>query len=103
MPSPYAVPSSALPGQVYPGQAFRLFTPPVRRRRMDRSDRLFGRMFIDDPQTILKNSDGTYVAVESPSPEQAANAAAVYAGGHVYQVSLEEADALTAAGYEVQI
>ena len=103
MPSKYAVPASAIPGDVYPGQTFRLFSPPTRRRRMDTRDPLFRRMFLSDPQTILKNADGSYVAVESPTTSQAADAAYVYVGGHTYQVSLEEADALTAAGYEVQI
>lgn len=103
MPAKYAVPTSAIPGDTYPGQTFRLFSPPVRRRRMDTRDPLFRRMSLNDPQTVLKNVDGTYVVVESPTPEQAAAAAVVYTGGHTYQVSLAEADALTAAGYEVQI
>ena len=103
MPSNFAVPTSALPGQVYPGQTFRLFTPPTRRRRMDNRDPLFRRMFLNEQQTVLKNMDGSYVAVESPTPSQAAGAAYVYVGGHTYQVSLDEAAALTAAGYEVQI
>jgi hypothetical protein len=101
--SALAVPDAAIPGDVYPGHVFRRFHPPTRRRRMNDRDPLFGRMFINEGITVLKNPDGSYVTVASPSPEQVADAAAVYTGGHVYEVSLVEADALTAAGYEVQI
>lgn len=103
MPSQFAVPTSAIPGQVYPGQVFRLFSPPTRRRRMDDRDPLFGRMFINEGITVLKNPDGSYITVESPAPAQVDAAAVVYTGGHVYEVPLVEADALTAAGYEVTI
>ncbi|KJK12574.1 hypothetical protein UB45_07810 [Terrabacter sp. 28] len=101
MPAHIAVPQSASPGIVYPGQSFLLFTPPSRRRRMDTRDPLFRRMFINEGMTLVKDADGSYVLVDTPSEEQSASAAVVYTGGHTYQVSLAEADALTAAGYEV--
>ena len=101
MPTKYAVPTSAIPGDVYPGQVIRLFNPPRRKRRLDDRDRLFSRMSFSEGLTVLKQSDGSFVTVEVPTNEQLAAAAAVYAGGHIHQVSLEEADALTAAGYEV--
>ena len=101
MPSQYATPSVAIPGNVYPGQVFRLFDPPRRKRRLDDRDRLFNRMSFSEGLTVLKQSDGSFVTVEVPTNEQVEAAAAVYAGGHIHQVSLAEADALTAAGYEV--
>ena len=103
MPDKLAVPVAAIPGDVYPGQTFRRFKPPVRKRRLDDRDRLFRRMSLVEGLTVLKNEDGSYVTVETPTPEQAAAAAAVYVGGHIYEVALAEADALTAAGYEVTI
>ena len=101
MPEKFAVPNAATPGDAYPGQAFRLFDPPRRKRRLDDRDRLFSRMSFSEGLTVLKQPDGSFVTVEAPTNEQLAAAAAVYAGGHIHQVSLAEADALTAAGYEV--
>lgn len=52
-------------------------------------------------RTVLKNQDGTYTSKLTPTQDECAAAAAVYLGGHSYQVSAEEAAALTAAGYTV--
>src|SRR5690349_17553873 len=101
MPDKLALPTAAVPGDVYPGQVFRQFNPPRKRRRMDDRDRLFGRMSLSEGLTVLKQADGAYITVEVPTPEQEATAVAVYAGGHIHEVALVEADALTAAGYEV--
>lgn len=51
--------------------------------------------------TVLKDENGTYQTVDMPTDVQVNQAAAVYLGGHVYDVSAGEAEALTTAGYEV--
>lgn len=64
-------------------------------------DRLFCRMKLAVGLTVLKSESGGYVTVEHPTNEQIDAAAIAYLGGHVYEVSDDEADSLTAAGYEV--
>lgn len=48
--------------------------------------------------TVLKVGE-TYRTVDVPTQDEVAEATAVYQGGHIYEVSEEEAEALTAAGY----
>lgn len=50
-------------------------------------------------QTVLKATDGTYETVSYPEQDQIDAAAIVYLGGHIYEISDEEADELTDAGY----
>ncbi len=50
---------------------------------------------------MLKAHDGTYTTVDTPTTEQVAAAQVAYLGGHLYEVTVTEAAALTAAGYEV--
>lgn len=52
-------------------------------------------------RTVLKAADGTYTTVDNPTQLQVLAAAVAYLGGHVYEVTTEEAAALTAAGYTV--
>lgn len=50
-------------------------------------------------RTVLKSVDGTYTTVASPTVSQIEAAAVAYIGGHRYEVTSDEAAALTAAGY----
>jgi len=54
-------------------------------------------------RSILKQVDGSYLVLETPSQDQIAVATIVYMGGHIYQVSAAEAASLTAAGYTVEV
>jgi len=45
--------------------------------------------------------DGVYRTFDTPTDQDLAAATEVYLGGHVYDVTPEVADALTAAGYQV--
>lgn len=51
--------------------------------------------------SVLK-IDGEYVTLDYPTQDQIASASATYLGGHIYQVTAEEAAELIAAGYEVE-
>lgn len=79
------------------------FTPPTERRGTEntRRDPLFGRMKFPVGPAVLKSSGGAYTAVETPTGQQIDEAAITYLGGYVYEITDEEAAALTAAGYEV--
>lgn len=79
------------------------FTPPTVQRVPEsaRGDRLWCRYSIPVGLTVLKSASGGYSTVEHPSTEQIDAAAITYLGGHVYEISAEEAASLTAAGYEV--
>lgn len=50
-------------------------------------------------RSVLKAADGTYSTVDTPTQDQIDASAVAYLGGHVYEVSADEAAALTAAGY----
>jgi hypothetical protein len=45
---------------------------------------------------------GTYVTVEGPTTEQMESASEVWLGGHINEVSAEQASALQGAGYTVE-
>lgn len=51
-------------------------------------------------RSVLKNS-GVYTVVNTPTVEQTLLADIYYAGGHIYTVDQEEANALSAAGFTV--
>lgn len=53
-------------------------------------------------RSVLKNRDGTYTIVDTPTGDQIEAAAYAYIGGHDYEVTSEEAAALVAAGFTVQ-
>ena len=76
------------------------FTPPTRKVRLsvERPHPLLSRISFDSGLTVLK-SGSSYVTVETPSAEQLQAADIAYIGGHPYPVSVDEAAALTAAGY----
>lgn len=76
------------------------FTPPTRRNRLwlVRPHGLLSRLHLDSGLTVLKNG-GFYTTVENPAAEDVEAADAAYLGGRAYEVTTEEADALTAAGY----
>lgn len=98
--TPLAYPGSAYPSQAHPGQAAFRFYAPVGRRRFISRDRLFRRMSLNEGLVVLKTG-GAYVTAEHPTEAQINAADKVYLGGHEYLVTPDEADALTAAGYEV--
>lgn len=50
---------------------------------------------------MLKNRDGTYTIVDTPTGDQIDAAAMAYIGGHIYEVDDTEAAALVAAGFTV--
>jgi hypothetical protein len=98
----------AFPGLAYPGSTYPAFAaggkfkpPKGPRKPYSREDRLFMRLKFDTGLTLLKWPDGSYQTVENVSDDQIEQASIVYLGGHEYDVSVEEAVALTAAGYEV--
>lgn len=51
---------------------------------------------------MLKFADGSYQTVDTPDQFQIAQAVVTYQGGHIYEVSSDEAVALQAAGYTVE-
>lgn len=53
-------------------------------------------------RSVLK-IDGTYITVDTPTAEQQAAASVAYIGGHIYDITPEEASALAAAGYYVAL
>ena len=74
-----------------------LFTPPGAERPVG-TDRLWARFTFPVSFTLLKK-DGFYTLTETPADEDVAAADLAYLSGHTYQVTSNEADALTAAGY----
>lgn len=73
------------------------FTTPAVREKWGRH-RLFSRIGLDRGVTVLKN-DGAYTQVSDPDPEDITAADAAYIGGRIYEISEDEADDLTEAGY----
>lgn len=51
-------------------------------------------------RSVLKNS-GVYTIVDTPTSDQCDAADIFYLGGHIYEVSEDEATALTTAGFIV--
>lgn len=49
--------------------------------------------------SLLKNQDGSYTLVDGPTGLQMDAAAYTYLGGHIYDITDDEAAALIAAGY----
>lgn len=74
-----------------------LFTPPGRVERRGEHP-VFGRLPLTRGVSLLRAS-GIYTQVEDPAAEAVEAAEAAYLGGHVYEVTDEEAASLTAAGY----
>lgn len=75
-----------------------LFTPTTVYERIVSRHPLFGRMSLHRGVSLLRNG-GIYRQVRNPGDEQIAAAEVAYVGGHVYEVSDEEAGRLREAGY----
>lgn len=52
-------------------------------------------------RSVLKQSDGTWVTRDQPTTDEIADALVYYQGGRTYEVTLDEAEELYAAGYTV--
>lgn len=78
------------------------FTPPEYDQKPVRTHRLLTFFNFPNAFSVLKYADGTYQTVLSPSIDQFSDPSIVfiYQGGHVYEVSAQEAAALQAAGYQ---
>lgn len=78
------------------------FAPPGYDQKPVRTHRLL--TFYNFPYafSVIKYADGTYATVIAPSIDQFDDPAIafIYQGGHVYEVTPQEAAALTAAGYQ---
>jgi hypothetical protein len=82
---------------------FRFSPPATTEQPRPRGDRFWSRIrrgYVGS--SVLKAGDGSYQTVSYPTQDQIAASAAVYLGGHIYEVSDEEAAALVAAGYTVE-
>ena len=61
---------------------------------------LFEKMHFERGYALLKRGT-SYREVRNPTNEEVAEADIAYLGGRTYQITTQEAAALTAAGYEV--
>lgn len=75
------------------------FTPPTVDEGPLGPDRLSQFYTLPRGITVLKN-DGVYEETRYPLANEVRDADAAYVGGHVHEVSAEEAASLIAAGYE---
>lgn len=76
---------------------YQFYTPSIKYPVGDRG--LFRFYTYDVGVSVLKEQDGSYRLVETPSEDDQTNADIVYLGGHVHLVSDEEAANLSAAGF----
>lgn len=76
------------------------FTPPYVIEPATDEPGMFRKMKMQRSVTVVKNGS-SYRTVRYDSPEDLATADIAYFGGHTYQISTAEGDALTAAGYTV--
>jgi hypothetical protein len=53
-------------------------------------------------RSVLKNA-GIYTVLDMPTTDQVNSADIAYLGGHIYEVTVDEANALIAAGFTVTI
>jgi hypothetical protein len=98
-----AVPGLGVPGVTYPGRMPQIVPPFVERPMApDRPEhRPFNRVKYRVAVTVLKDGFGNYRSLENPTEDDINNAAAAYLGGRDYEISVDEANALETAGYEV--
>lgn len=105
-PDQVAYPDLPYPDDAYP-DAVPVIHPPTVKRPVApgtrKEDRPFNRVFFDVALTVLKLGEGVYQQVEHPTDEQIEAAQAAYVGGRTYEVTVAEANALEAAGYEVSV
>ena len=78
-----------------------IFEPPTVDEGMSRNHPLWRFYSLPRGVTVVKTLNG-YYETQFPSQEELESAGIAYLGGHKYEVSAEEAAALTAAGYTVQ-
>lgn len=76
----------------------RQYDQPIASKVTKPDDNLWVRMKVAHSYALLKN-DGFYREVVNPTNEEIAAADIAYLGGHIYQVTSDEAAALNAAGY----
>ena len=75
---------------------YQFYTPTVRYPVGDKG--LFRFYQYNVGVSVLREHDGTYRTVETPSGDDMANADRVFLGGHVHLVTDEEAAEIQAAG-----
>jgi hypothetical protein len=75
------------------------FTPPTVDEGPVAEGSLFSRYKLRRGMSVLKNQDGTYSLVRYPAQTEIEAAKVCYLGGHIYDITDDEATALTAAGY----
>ena len=80
-----------------------IFKPPTVDQPPLGDNRLFFRYSLTRGESVLKRQDGTFYTKQYPSQVEMEAAAIAYLGGHEYQITQAEADALTAAGYGANI
>jgi hypothetical protein len=76
------------------------FTPPTYLAAQQGSGILFSRYKIPRGLSVIKRGS-SYETTETPSVDVWLEADMVYQGGHIYEVTAEEAALLVAAGYDV--
>lgn len=78
------------------------FTPPTVSEKYGRH-RLFSRVPLDVGVTVLRINANIFREVRDPSPEEMTAALNCYAGGRTHQITEEESNRLTLAGYGAYI
>lgn len=76
----------------------RQYDQPIAPKVTKPDDNLWVRMSVPHSYALLKTG-GFYREVVNPTNEEIAAADIAYLGGHIYQVTPDEAAALNAAGY----
>ena len=78
------------------------FQPPQYELKPVNTHRLLTFYEFPNSFSVIKYVDGTYQTILSPSITQYndPSTAFIYQGGHVYEITAEEAAALQAAGYQ---
>ena len=81
------------------------FTPPTQDVGLGNSlstearERFWSRVKMDSGIALVKFPDGTYRTTDLVDRESYPEGSTVYDGGHIYEVTTDEAAALAAAGY----
>jgi len=75
------------------------FTPPTVEEGPAGGGPLFSRYRLNQADTVLLNSDGSYSHFRSPGIEELEAAVQFYQGGHIYPLTTAERTSLIAGGY----
>jgi hypothetical protein len=78
------------------------FTPPTVNEKWGRHP-LFSRISTPVGVTVLRLVANTFVEVRDPTPEELSTALDVYVGGRTHDITEEQANRLTVAGYGAYI